>query len=137
MSQNVYSNSEFIEAKFHPDPEGVTGTQVFTNIIGALDLVNRLVIMEPGSDLLDPEMGVGIQQYKFNRMPRVIEVLVQKIREQVNRYIDGLQVDITITQDSSQLLLIEITSTTLRQSGVITYRRNTDGVYVLQSLTHF
>lgn len=75
----------------------------------------RLILMEPGSDPLHPNMGVGLRQYRFALNSgivgsRGIDILAQRTEEQVKTYLPHLQtasIDFTITTDHK--LSIEIT----------------------------
>ena len=61
------------------EPTVVTGKQA----IGLLLL--RLIMLNPGTDPLHPEMGVGINNYRFGM--DVMNTLKKRITEQINTYL--------------------------------------------------
>ena len=72
----------------------------------ALNLV-RLLLLEPGSDPLHPEMGVGLRQYRY---ALTLDDLTDRIEDQIQTYLpeyEGVSVDILRTDD--KVANIEIT----------------------------
>lgn len=71
-------------------------------------LLTRLILLNPGSDPLHPDMGVGITNYRY-AYGRLDE-LKARVRDQINTYLKcftSAQVDITI--DNNKMCNIEIT----------------------------
>lgn len=71
-------------------------------------LLMRLLLLDPGSDPLHPDMGVGIRQYRYTMGSE--EELRAKIQEQIETYIPCFpagEVEFEITPD--KLLNINIT----------------------------
>lgn len=71
-------------------------------------LLLRLILLDPGSDPLHPDMGVGIRQYRY-AMGRE-EELKTRIREQMNQYLPCFpagNVELEVTSD--KLINIKIT----------------------------
>lgn len=71
-------------------------------------LLTRLILLNPGSDPLHPEMGVGITNYRyaFGRL----DELKQRVQNQISTYLEcfsSANVEIKITNDN--LCNIEIT----------------------------
>ena len=63
-------------------------------------LLVRLILLNPGSDPLHPDMGVGIQQYRYtmNTLPE----LKKRVEDQIATYLpmfNSAKVDLTITPD--------------------------------------
>ena len=48
-------------------------------------LLLRLIILEPGSDPLHPDMGVGIRRYRYTM--NTLNELKQRIKDQIDTYI--------------------------------------------------
>ena len=48
-------------------------------------LLLRIILLEPGSDPLHPEMGVGIKNYRYSLNKK--DEIENKIQEQVNQYL--------------------------------------------------
>ena len=80
-------------------------------------LVMRLILLNPGSDPLHPDMGVGIEKYRF-AMGR-LEELKTRVKEQINTYLPftASVVDIEITKDHLCDVLITIEDTIYRYSS--------------------
>ena len=80
-------------------------------------LVMRLILLNPGSDPLHPDMGVGIEKYRF-AMGR-LEELKTRVKEQINTYLPftASVVDIEITEDHLCDVLITIEDTIYRYSS--------------------
>ena len=71
-------------------------------------LLLRLLLLEPGSDPLHPEMGVGITRYRYGM--NTLEELRKRIADQLNTYLPcfpSSRVEIEITGD--HLLTVYIT----------------------------
>jgi hypothetical protein len=135
MENNRIGSELFNEAKFHPDPEGVTGTQSFPELVGAMDLANKLIVMNPGEDLFDPNMGVGINNFKFERINTLIDSLQARLTEQVEMYIgSSMQLDVAVNQERAKTLEITVTIPAYTQKGIMLYQQDSNGTYTLQSL---
>jgi hypothetical protein len=75
-------------------------------------LLVRLILLEPGSDPLHPEMGVGIVNYRY-AMGR-LEELKKRVEEQINQYLPCFptaSVKLEITDDKLCNILITIADT--------------------------
>lgn len=82
----------------------------------ALKIV-RLILMNPGSDPLHPNMGVGLKRYRYalnaggNKEKNGLNDLAEKTKEQIDQYLPHLRasssVNFTITVE--HILSIEIT----------------------------
>ena len=71
-------------------------------------LLLRLILLEPGSDPLHPEMGVGITKYRFS--VNTLEELRSRIDDQISTYLpDFLASEINIVINSDRTCNIEIT----------------------------
>lgn len=71
-------------------------------------LLLRLILLDPGSDPLHPDMGVGIRQYRYAMGKE--EELKTRIREQMNQYLPCFpagNVELEVTSD--KLINIKIT----------------------------
>ena len=71
-------------------------------------LLTRLILLEPGSDPLHPDMGVGIKNYRY--ILGRVEELESKVKDQVSTYLQCFsspKVEIKITED--KMCNIEIT----------------------------
>ena len=71
-------------------------------------LLTRLLLLDPGSDPLHPDMGVGIRSYRY-AYGRLDE-LKQRVQQQIRTYLQcfsSANVDIKITDDN--MCNIEIT----------------------------
>lgn len=63
-------------------------------------LLVRLILLNPGSDPLHPDMGVGIQRYRYtmNTLPE----LKKRVEEQINTYLpmfSSAKVELVLTPD--------------------------------------
>jgi len=70
-------------------------------------LLTRLILLNPGSDPLHPDMGVGITNYRF--LLGKVEELEQRVHDQVQTYLQCFsspEVKIVVTED--KLCNIEI-----------------------------
>lgn len=75
-------------------------------------LLMRLILLEPGSDPLHPDMGVGIQNYRY-AMGRLDE-LKERVQEQISTFLPcfpASEVSIEITDDHLCNIKIEINNT--------------------------
>lgn len=82
---------------------------VYKNQQAIAVLLTRLILLDPGSDPLHPDMGVGIASYRFS-VESGIEDLRMKVSKQIETYLPCFSspiVDITITPE--KLCNIEIT----------------------------
>lgn len=71
-------------------------------------LLLRLILLEPGSDPLHPDMGVGITKYRFS--VDTLEELRSRIDDQISTYLpDFLATEINIVINSDRTCNIEIT----------------------------
>ena len=73
-------------------------------------LLSRLIMLEPGSDPLHPDMGVGIKRFRFNSDKNVLNKIRDAISKQVDTYLptfQGSEIQITLTDD--KILNINIT----------------------------
>ena len=71
-------------------------------------LLLRLILLEPGSDPLHPEMGVGITKYRFS--VDTLEELRSRIDNQISTYLpDFLASEINIVINSDRTCNVEIT----------------------------
>ena len=65
--------------------------KVFTDYQAIGLLIVRLLLMEPGTDPIRPEMGVGlISRYRFVTEDKLID-LRQRIEDQLSTYLPGLE----------------------------------------------
>lgn len=70
-------------------------------------LLVRLILLNPGSDPLHPDMGVGIQQYRYTM--HTLPELKKRVEDQINTYLpmfNSAKVELTLTPD--KLCNIEI-----------------------------
>ena len=73
-------------------------------------LLSRLILLEPGSDPLHPEMGVGIRRYRFNSDKNVLTQINKAIEDQVNTYLPTYQgAEIALSMSEDKILEISIT----------------------------
>ena len=71
-------------------------------------LLLRLILLDPGSDPLHPDMGVGIRKYRFS--VDTLEELRSRIDDQISTYLpDFLASEINIVINSDRTCNIEIT----------------------------
>ena len=81
---------------------------VYKNQQAIAILLTRLILLEPGSDPLHPDMGVGIANYRF--ILGRTEELEMRVKDQIKTYLgcfSSPRVEIKITED--KLCNIEIT----------------------------
>ena len=65
-------------------------------------LIARLILLEPGSDPLHPEMGVGIRRFRHGNKETVLEELQKEVERQIVQYLPEYQyafVDFVVTDD--------------------------------------
>lgn len=73
-------------------------------------LLSRLIILEPGSDPLHPDMGVGIKKYRFNSDKDVLTKIRDDISKQIDTYLPTFQgSEIEISLSDEKILNINIT----------------------------
>lgn len=90
------------------EPSTVEGTDAI-----ALLLI-RLILMNPGSDPLHPEMGVGLAHYRYGMD---LDKLCRRIQDQIETYLPNFQnADVTLVRDSATKLVNIYIST-----GNVTY----------------
>lgn len=71
-------------------------------------LLLRLILLEPGSDPLHPEMGVGIRRYRYSM--NTLDKLKKRVQDQIRTYLPcfpASNVNIVLTPD--HVCNIEIT----------------------------
>jgi hypothetical protein len=70
-------------------------------------LLSRLILLEPGSDPLHPDMGVGIRNYRYGI--NTLSDLENRIRDQIKTYLPTSQLDeVAIIRTPDKVLNIEI-----------------------------
>lgn len=85
-------------------------------------LLSRLMLLEPGSDPLHPEMGVGIRNYRFNSNKNALNELKDKIVKQVDTYLptyQGSEVTLSLTKDKELNINITVGDTTYVYSSSV------------------
>jgi hypothetical protein len=93
LSVNEFSNPQVVEGK---------------SAIALL--LSRLLLLEPGSDPLHPDMGIGIKNYRFNNDKDVLSELKKKINDQLEKFLptfQGSEIILGLTED--KILNIDIT----------------------------
>lgn len=63
-------------------------------------LLVRLILLEPGSDPLHPDMGVGIRRYRYSM--NTLDELKKRVENQINTFLPCFRassVEIEITED--------------------------------------
>lgn len=71
-------------------------------------LLIRLILLDPGSDPLHPEMGVGIRRYRYGMDN--LNNLTQRVKEQIDTYLLCFPAsDVTLVQTPDHYCNIEIT----------------------------
>lgn len=63
-------------------------------------LLLRLIILEPGSDPLHPDMGVGIKRYRYTI--NTLDELKKRVKQQIDTYLpcfNAANVELVLTQD--------------------------------------
>lgn len=85
-------------------------------------LLSRLILLEPGSDPLHPEMGVGLKRYRFNSNKDALTELKNVIAKQVDVYLptyQGSEVTLTLTKDKKLNIDITVGDTTYVYSSEV------------------
>ena len=68
----------------------------------------RLILLNPGSDPLHPEMGVGIKNYRYTM--NTLEDLRRRVEDQINTYLPCFRSsNVSIVQTDNHVCNIEIT----------------------------
>lgn len=71
-------------------------------------LLLRLILLDPGSDPLHPDMGVGIRKYRYS--VKTLTELKKRVQQQIERYLpDFIASEVNITINSNKTCNIEIT----------------------------
>ena len=86
--------------------------KVYKNDKAISTLLCRLILLDPGSDPLHPEMGVGIRSYRYAWGK--LDELKARVKEQVDTYLPcfpAAEVDIEITDDKLCNIKISINDT--------------------------
>lgn len=73
-------------------------------------LLVRIILLEPGTDSLQPELGVGlVSKYRFLTESLASE-LINDIKNQVSKYLPELQcADVIIDYNADKSIIIKIT----------------------------
>lgn len=85
-------------------------------------LLSRLLLLEPGSDPLHPDMGVGIKNYRFNNNKDAINELQDIINKQVDTYLpsyQGSEIELSFKEDNILNVNITIGDTTYVYSSEV------------------
>jgi hypothetical protein len=85
-------------------------------------LLSRLIILEPGSDPLHPDMGVGIKKYRFNSDKNVLTKIRDNISNQIDTYLptfQGSEIEIGLTDDKILNINITVGDTTYVYSSEV------------------
>ena len=85
-------------------------------------LLSRLILLEPGSDPLHPDMGVGIRRYRFNSNKNNLNSLKDIIENQVNTYLptfQGSEVQLIMTEEKILNINITVGDTTYVYSSEV------------------
>lgn len=70
-------------------------------------LITRLILLNPGSDPLHPDMGVGLEKYRFALTRQDLE---KRIQEQIQTYIPNFQnATVLLIETKDRVFNIEIT----------------------------
>lgn len=71
-------------------------------------LLVRLIMMDPGSDPLHPDMGVGIRKYRYGLDN--LDELQKRVEDQIQTYLPNFQnADVTLIRTPDKVCNIEIT----------------------------
>ena len=70
-------------------------------------LLLRLLLLEPGSDPLHPEMGVAIRRFRYT-MEQDLDDLRKVINEQMKTYLPDFDAQVKCTPNPDKTLKIEI-----------------------------
>ena len=83
-------------------------------------LLLRLITLEPGSDPLHPEMGVGIRKFRFTI--NTLEELQERIADQIDTYLPDFKAsEVNVVLNDNHMYNIEITI----DDTIYTYDSNT------------
>ena len=85
-------------------------------------LLSRLILLEPGSDPLHPDMGVGIRRYRFNSNKDNLQTLQTAIEKQVDTYLptfQGSEVQLIMNDDKTMNINITVGDTTYVYSSEV------------------
>ena len=85
-------------------------------------LLSRLILLEPGSDPLHPDMGVGIKKYRFDSNKDVLTEIKDNITKQLETYLptyQGTEVQIGLTEDKKLNINITVGDTTYVYSSEV------------------
>lgn len=134
-NENRFENERFNETKFHPDPSQVHANTTYFGVVGALDLLNKLVLTMPGHDPMDADLGVGIAQYEFKRLnSELIRRLRTKITEQARTYINNeVEIDITLSDKAPKRLIMQMQIPGVGIGAIQFQESQQDGKIVFQS----
>lgn len=71
-------------------------------------LLTRLLLMEPGTDRLHPDMGVGIRRYRYGM--DIIDDIQNRIEDQIATYLNCFpSANVNVEYTSRKSLFVEIT----------------------------
>ena len=71
-------------------------------------LLTRLLLMEPGTDRLHPDMGVGIRRYRYGM--DIIDDIQNRIEDQIATYLNCFpSANINVEYTSKKSLFVQIT----------------------------
>ena len=85
-------------------------------------LLSRLILLDPGSDPLHPDMGVGIRRYRFNSNKDNLQTLQTAIEKQVDTYLptfQGSEVQLIMNDDKTMNINITVGDTTYVYSSEV------------------
>lgn len=85
-------------------------------------LLSRLILLEPGSDPLHPDMGVGLRKYRFNSNKDNLQTLQSAIEKQVDTYLpsfQGSEVQLILNDDKTMNINITVGDTTYVYSSEV------------------
>ena len=86
-------------------------------------LLSRLILLEPGSDPLHPDMGVGIKKFRFDANKDVLYEIQKVIEKQVETYLpsfQGTEVELALTEDKILNINITVGDTTYVYTSEVT-----------------
>lgn len=90
-------------------------------------LLSRLILLEPGSDPLHPEMGVGIKNYRFNSSKNALSEIRDAVQKQVETYLPSFQnsvIEVSLKEDKILNIHITVGDTTYVYSSEVTESDN-------------
>lgn len=90
-------------------------------------LLSRLILLEPGSDPLHPEMGVGIKNYRFNSNKNALSEIRDAVQKQVETYLPSFQnsvIEVSLKEDKVLNIHITVGDTTYVYSSEVTESDN-------------